>query len=296
MTGWIIYNGALRIKKVEILALDLVERAKKVGINFIPVKNNEIIPMIDDNGELTIKGLDKLKEPEFIIFWDKDVLLAKHLEDMGYMLFNSSRAIEICDNKSLMHIELAKNKLRVPKTIISPYVYQNQKLSDQYFDRVIEELGKSIILKESYGSFGMQVYKLEGKEELRNKIMELGRKSFVIQEDIKESHGRDIRVNIIGDRIIGAMERISEGDFRANITLGATARPIELTKEQADLSLKAHRTLELDFSGVDLLYDKNRNPILCEVNSNVNYISFEKTTGISFGDKILDYIRGRLEC
>lgn len=293
MNGWIIYNGALRIKKVEILALDLVERAKEKGMNLVPVKNNEIMPLIID-GKHSIKTLNDIPEPEFIVFWDKDVLLAKHLEYSGYKVFNPSKAIEICDNKSLMHIELAKEGIRVPKTIVSPYVYQDQMLSDSYIKNVIDILGDEIILKESYGSFGMQVYKLNGEDLLREKINELGRKSFVMQENIKTSKGRDIRVNIIGDKIIGAMERISDADFRANITLGATARPVELTEQQASVALKAHKALGLDFCGVDLLYGDTEEPILCEVNSNVNYLSFERTTGLDFGTRILDYIRGKL--
>ena len=54
--------------------------------------NAEIICFIDEN---TIKD-----QYDFILFWDKDILLAKHLENLGLKVFNSSKAIELCDDKA----------------------------------------------------------------------------------------------------------------------------------------------------------------------------------------------------
>ena len=100
--------------------------------------------------------------------------------------------------------------------------------------------------------------------------------------------------NIIGNKVIGAMLRESEVDFRANISQGGKGRLIELTKAQEEIALKAHKVLGLDFSGVDLLFGENDEPLLCEVNSNLNFLSFEKIWGKSFGKKILEYILGEI--
>lgn len=294
MKGWIIYNGALRIKKVERLVQKLAQEGKKKKIDLMLVKNNQIMPCYSPFGKPELKSLIDLEEPDFIIFWDKDIFLAKHLEEMGYKLFNSMEAIESCDDKALMHLKLSKTGLRVPKTIVGPFVFQQQNLSDEYLDRVFEELGDKIILKETHGSFGMQVYLINSKEELKSKIMELGSRRFIMQEFIDTSCGKDIRVNIIGDKVIGAMERVNPSDFRANITLGAVGKYVELNDIQKEVALKAHKALNLDFSGVDILYGKDGEPILCELNSNVNYLSFEETSGINFGSLLLDYIMERL--
>ena len=235
----------------------------------------------------------KLIEPSFVIFWDKDILLARSLEKLGYRLFNSSEAIEACDNKSIMHLKLTG--MRVPKTIIGPMVYFKQALSDPYYERIIEELGEDVILKESCGSFGMQVYKLHGIQEIREKINEIGNSHFIIQEVIKTSLGRDLRVNIVGDRVIGAMERRNISDFRANITLGGKGEPVVPDSMQKETALRAHKALGLDFSGVDLLYGEDGEPIVCEVNSNVNFLSYEAISGVNVSSIILDYIMERMK-
>lgn len=294
MKGWIIYNGALRIKKVEILVEKLSLEGKKKDIDLKLVKNNQLIPTYNSLGKAELNSIVELDEPDFIIFWDKDILLARHLEKMGYKLFNKREAIENCDNKALMHLKLSNLNIRIPKTIVGPFVFHQQNLKEQYYNVIFEELGSKIILKESYGSFGMQVYLINRKEELQSKLIEMGNRSFILQEYIDTSFGKDIRVNIVGDRIIGAMERTNSSDFRANITLGGVGKVVELDDRQKEIALAAHKALELDFSGVDLLYGKENEPILCEVNSNVNYVSFETASGLNFSSILLDYIMERL--
>ena len=292
MTGWIIYNGTLNIPKIKELVDSLVIEAKKLNINLEAIKNTELIPMYDDNGEVRIINIKKVEEPKFIIFWDKDVLLASHLEKMGYRVFNSSNAIKNCDHKGLMHLVLSNNGISMPKTILSPMIFDYSLNSEDYLINCYEALGESVIIKESMGSFGMQVYLINNREEFINKVKELNKNriDFIIQENIKSSFGKDIRVNIIGDKVVGAMLRESKTDFRANISQGGIGTLIDLNKEQEELALKAHKALGLDFSGVDLLFGENNNPLLCEVNSNLNFLSFEKLWGKSFGKKILEYI------
>ncbi|MDV4150585.1 RimK family alpha-L-glutamate ligase [Clostridium sp. AL.422] len=292
MTGWIIYNGTLNVPKIKELVDSLVIEAKKLNINLEAIKNAELIPMYDNNGEARLIHIKKAEEPKFIIFWDKDVLLASHLEKMGYRVFNSSNAIKNCDHKGLMHLVLSNNSIRMPKTILSPMIFDYALNSEDYLISCYETLGESVIIKESMGSFGMQVYLINNREEFINKVKELNKNriDFIIQENIKSSFGKDIRVNIIGDRVVGAMLRESKTDFRANISQGGIGTLIELNKEQEELALKTHKALGLDFSGVDLLFGENNKPLLCEVNSNLNFLSFEKLWGESFGKKILEYI------
>lgn len=296
MAGWIIYNGTLNITKIIELVDSLVEDARKLGINLEAIKNTELIPMYDNNGEAKLIYSRKVEEPKFIIFWDKDVLLASHLEKMGYRVFNSSTAIKNCDHKGLMHLVLSNNSISMPKTIISPMIFDYLLNSEDYLINCYEALGESVIIKEAMGSFGMQVYLINNREEFINKVKDLNKNKidFIIQENIKSSFGKDIRVNIIGDKVIGAMLRTSERDFRANISQGGKGTLVELNKEQEEIALKAHKVLGLDFSGVDLLFGENNKPLLCEVNSNLNFLSFEKIYGKGFGKKILEYILGEI--
>lgn len=292
MTGWIIYNGTLNIPKINKLVNSLVIEGEKLNIRLQAVKNTEIIPTYNNEGKAELLYLKKFEKPRFVIFWDKDVLLARHLEKMGFKVFNSSKAIEYCDHKGLMHLELSNNNIKMPRTILSPMIFDYSLNNEDYLIKCYEDLGDEIVIKESNGSFGMQVYLIKNKEDFIKKVIELNKKNvdFVMQENIKSSYGKDIRVNIIGDKVIGAMIRESDKDFRANISQGGKGKLINLTKEQEVIALKAHKVLGLDFSGVDLLFGEDNKPILCEVNSNLNFLSFEELWGRSFGAEILKYI------
>lgn len=296
MTGWIIYNGTLNVPKIKELVDSLVKDAKELNINLEAIKNTELIPMYSSKGEAKLIHMKRVEEPSFIIFWDKDVLLARHLEKMCYRVFNSSTAIKNCDHKGLMHLILSNNNINIPRTILSPMIFDYSLNSEDYLINCYEALGKSVIIKESMGSFGMQVYLINNREEFINKVKELNKNKidFIIQENIKSSFGRDIRVNIIGNKVVGAMLRESKTDFRANISQGGKGTLVELNKEQEEIALKAHKALGLDFSGVDLLFGENDKPLLCEVNSNLNFLSFEKIWGKGFGKKILEYILGEI--
>lgn len=296
MRGWIIYSGTLKIKKIEDLVESFIIEGKKLNIKMEKIKNTELLPIYDNEGKPDLIFLKKVKNPDFIIFWDKDIFLAKHLENMGYRLFNSSRAIDYCDDKCLMHLSLSNKNISMPKTVISPMIFNSEHINEDYLIEVFNAFNKKVVIKEGKGSFGMQVYLIEEKEAFINKVKELNKKNvrFIIQEKIVSSFGKDIRVNIIGNKVVGAMLRKSNGDFRANISQGGIGEIINLSREQEEIALKAHKELGLDFSGVDLLLGENNKPLLCEVNSNLNFLSFEKLWGKSFAREILNYIIGEL--
>ncbi len=60
------------------------------------------------------------KLPDFAFFIDKDIYLARQLERLGVRVFNSSKAIEISDDKIYTYQMLEKQQLPIPNTIIAP--------------------------------------------------------------------------------------------------------------------------------------------------------------------------------
>ncbi|PID82140.1 MAG: alpha-L-glutamate ligase [Clostridiales bacterium] len=288
MTGWIVYNDSLKISKIKTLVKELYNKAKARSWDIELVKSSEIVSYFNSFNKPKI--LCKKDLPDYVIFWDKDVLLAEHFELMGIRVFNSSESIAICDNKALMANKLASAGIRVPITIKSPLIFSEKYDMSEYAKKAIEILGETLVLKQVYGSFGEQVFLINGLKELEKKIKELGTKSFIVQEYIESSYGKDIRVNIVGKKVIGAMLRENKEDFRANIALGGCGSLISIDDELKNTAIKAFKTLKLDFAGLDFLFGKDGEFILCELNSNVNYLGFEAMTGLSFSDELLDYI------
>ena len=87
-----------------------------------------------------------------------------------------------------------------------------------------------------------------------------------------------------------SMERVNENDFRANITNGGKMKKYTPTKEQAQMAIDVCRELNLDFAGVDIMFGKEGEPVLCEVNSNAHFKNIYDCTGVNVAESILDYI------
>lgn len=117
----------------------------------------------------------------------------------------------------------------------------------------------------------------------------------IIQEFIKEAGGADIRVFVIGDRVVGAMKRQGkEGEFRSNLHRGGTAEIIELTDAEERAALKAAKSMGLGVAGVDLL-QSSRGPLILEVNSSPGLEGIEAATGKDIAGEIIKYIERNAE-
>lgn len=283
---WVIYNGSLTSDKFRDQADLLRDAAERAGIHAIVKKNYEVLMALKE----------KLKvRPDFVVFLDKDILLATFLKNAGIPVFNDPEVIETCDNKAKQYIQLAKNDIPMPETIIAPKVYPNFTIEGSgYYEMVLEKLGLPMIIKEGHGSFGMKVYLIETEEQFFSKVDELRGVDYVFQQFIATSRGRDIRVNIVGGEIVAAMYRSSETDFRANITNGGVASMINLTPEQEALSICAADAVGAEFAGVDLLFGENEAPLVCEVNAAAHIRNIYNVTGINVADKMIEYILGKL--
>lgn len=285
MKAWIIVNGFLATNKFQELYGMLSRAAKKRGIE-LDIKTSDTLAGVV--GEETYN-----ERPDFVLFWDKDVHLAKRLEMAGVKLYNSASAVEICDSKALTAISLS-GKVKTPRTIIAPKTFEGVGYNKLNFvENATRVLGLPMIIKESYGSFGAQVYLARTLDEAKSIITSIGHKDFIMQEFIKESRGRDVRVNVVGGRVVSAMERYNDNDFRSNITNGGSMRKIEIGEDIKTAAIKACEAIGLDFAGVDILFG-NDGPIVCEVNSNPHFKSSLECTGVDMSEEILDYIVEKL--
>ncbi len=279
---WVIYNGSLTNDKFRDQAILIEEAAERSGIQTSIKKNYEV--MMD-------LSVNMRSHPDFVVFLDKDILLAQFIENKGIRVFNKPEVIAVCDNKAHQYLQLSKHKITMPKTIIAPKVYPSFTIKNAgYYEQVLQTLGLPMIIKEGHGSFGMHVYLIETKKEFYAKVEELRGIDFIFQEFVSSSRGRDIRVNIVGDEIVAAMYRHSETDFRANITNGGTAEVIQLTHEQEQLAIQAAQAVGAEFAGVDLLFGDNEQPIVCEVNAAAHIRNIYNVTGINVADAMIQYI------
>ena len=238
--------------------------------------------------------INKYQGYDFCLFLDKDKHISHMLEKNGLKLFNNPNAIEDCDDKMLTYIKLSNNGILIPKTISSPLCYFDAD-TKSFQDKVLEELGLPLIIKQNYGSLGKQVYKIESKEEFYKVSTSLKYLPHLYQSFIASSEGKDIRVILINHQVVAAMERKNPNDFRSNIALGGHGTKIDkLDPRFEETAIKASEILNLDYCGVDIMIGENGEPILCEVNSNAFFNEISKVTGIDVCKKLVDYLMTKI--
>ena len=183
----------------------------------------------------------------------------------------------------------------MPKTYVAPMTFDKEYKDYTFLLQVEGNLGYPMIIKENKGSFGEQVYMVNNYYEAVEKIKSIGHHEFIMQEYIESSKGKDIRIHVVGGKVVTAMERVNENDFRANITNGGVMKPYNPTKEQMDMAIEVCGKLKLDFAGVDIMFGKTGEPILCEVNSNAHFRNIYDCTGVNVADEIMKLIENDLK-
>ena len=268
----------------------LKEEFDLLGADVTIYKNDDFGLSTDENGiRLTFKDVD------FVIYLDKDKYLLEALTLSGIKVFNTREAIENCDDKVLTYLALAKANIPTPATYPAPLCYKpGSTVPKAALYRIATELSFPIIVKESFGSLGKGVYLAKDEKELETLANRLIDHPHLFQKFVSTSYGKDVRVIVIGGEVVGGMIRQSENDFRSNVAAGGRAEKYGLSGEIKEIALKAHKALGLDYSGVDILFGENGKPIVCEVNSNAFFRSFEAVTHVNVARKYAEYVLSKI--
>lgn len=271
MNGILVTNHFLKSEKFEHLHRHLLKAAAECGITLEQKTNLELATITP--------------RADFVLFWDKDVNLARRLENAGLPVFNNALSIALCDDKAKTYLAL-DGIVPQPETLIAPLAFDRADYSE-FVDEAIAKLGLPIVFKECFGSFGEQVYLCESKEDILGRITP---RPFLLQKFVDGSRGEDIRIEVIGGKAVCAMRRRNADDFRSNITNGGTAEAYTPTEREAALAVKACEALGLTFGGVDIL----NNGTVCEVNSNAHIINIMRATGIDLAPLIFKEIEKQI--
>ena len=214
----------------------------------------------------------------------------RHFERMGVPVINSSEAIDNVKDKLYTHQILAQSNLDIPNTMLLKHPID--------IDFVEKNIGFPVIVKKISGSYGRGVFLCENKKQLNQLVTmaELTKKSYdiIIQEFVKDTWGKDLRVFVVNNKVVGCMMRQStDDDFRANLSRGGEGFPYEVNEQIEWLSSEASKALGLDIAGVDLLF-QNGGYKICEVNSNPGFEGMENFTKKNIAGEIVTFIKLKL--
>ena len=216
--------------------------------------------------------------------------IVRQFEMMGDFVINKSDAIKSSRDKLRSLQVLAKHGIDMP---ITGYASHTMDIHD-----VIEKVGKTpLIMKLLQGTQGngmVLAETMKAAESVMNAFKQVDA-DILIQEFIKESSGVDIRVIVVGKKVVAAMQRVApEGEFRSNVHRGAATKHINLTPEEEEIAVKSTKVLGLSIAGVDLMRSK-RGPLVLEVNSSPGLQGIELLTGADVAGEIISYIEGSLK-
>jgi len=214
----------------------------------------------------------------------------RHFERMGVTVINSSDAIDNVKDKLYSHQILAQSNLDIPKTMLLRHPID--------VDFVAKHIGFPVIVKTISGSYGRGVFLAETKKQFKQLLTmaELTKKSYniIIQEFIKDTWGKDLRVLVVNNKVVGCMMRqATDEDFRANISRGGEGIPYEVNEQIEWLSSESAKALDLDIAGVDLLFSGDGYKI-CEVNSNPGFEGMEQYTKKNIAEEIVQFIKMKI--
>lgn len=245
-----------------------------------------------DNMEV-LPGLDEMELPEVAIMRGYNLSLSAYLESKGVMVSNSTRSMELSRDKIATAEILKQGGIPTPET----YLYSEEYPS---WERLQSDfLNEPIVMKLSFGSKGEDVFLLEceddyvlGKNHCRRLSLERVGSRPLFQKFIAPSRGRDLRVWVIGDRVVGHLLRSNDKSFKSNFAQGGNAIAMALPERAAELAVAAAEVLGLDFAGVDILFGGDGFPeyLVCEVNGNAGFRTSSLVGGIDIPSALAEYI------
>lgn len=293
--GLIIYTKSAKQKHYYKATVNYFKvAAKKRGHKLIIMESSKFDFTMSDKGEMSLLYNGK-KMPQVDVMMprlfvtegvEKELVLNQQMISMGYQVMNGVLPFMYAKNKIITMQMLAQHGLPIPKTIVIRSLHN--------FDQAIKVVGGlPVVVKVPQSSMGRGVAIVESKRSLVSSVsvlMSHGASNVILQEYIEEANGSDLRIFIIGDKVLGSMERkASGGDFRSNMHQGGTGNVVKITKEESRIALKAANVLGLDVAGVDIIRSK-RGPLIMEVNSSPGLAGITEVTGLDVAGAIIEFM------
>jgi len=294
LRGWILFHRELDPALPEAPEVfRFQEAAAAMGIALDVLHPHSFDLIVGAENDWSVKYQDRMMErPDFILCRtgaETDyftLALLRHFERRGVRLINGPAAIELVSDKLHTLQELNRAGLPIPRTVLGKFPMDTALIE--------RELGFPLIVKTLKGTRGAGVLKCEDRSQFEDLTGLLesaeAQADFILQHYVRASHGRDVRVLVVGGRVVAAMERRSlTGGFKSNVSLGGVGVAYNPPPEMAELAVQAADVLNLDITGIDILFDEDGYRI-CEANSAPGFQGLERASGLDVPTAILEWI------
>ena len=196
---------------------------------------------------------------------------------------NSARAIEVCSDKLRTTLALVAAGVPTPTVRVG--------LGPVSALRAVEQIGYPAVLKPTVGSWGRLVCRVNDRDaaeaiiEHRETLGSVGQHVHYIQEHVAKP-GRDIRVFVVGERVVAAITRAS-AHWVTNTARGATAAGFTPPPDLAAICLRAANAVGADAVAIDVLECPQRGYLINELNHSMEFRNSIDTTGVDIPSLIV---------
>jgi ribosomal protein S6--L-glutamate ligase len=217
--------------------------------------------------------------------------LISHMAQMGIRVINGRWAIVCARHKFFTLQALAAAGLPVARTVFAAAV--------DGVEAAMAGCGDwGAVLKPVSGRQGKSICRFRQGDDLPPDLaaeLTAGR-GVLVQEYLSPEGRRDYRVLVIGGEVAGAMGLApsSPQEFRANVHLGGQGHAVDLSKELAEMAVRAASAVGLEIAGVDLIVAADGRHIVNEVNYSPGFRGLEAATGKDIAGAMIDYVVGVL--
>lgn len=206
-------------------------------------------------------------------------------ESLGIPAVNPLSIARVCENKFLTSLTLVRHHVPTPRFALA--------FSEEQSKRAVDELGGyPVVIKPVSGSWGRLVarindeHALEAILEQKETLGSPHHHAFYIQEYI-EKPGRDIRIHVIGGKVVAAIYRASS-HWVTNTARGAQVLPCQIGTELESIAKKAGDAIGEGVLGIDV-FETNDGYVVNEINHTMEFKNVQRVTGINIAGLILDY-------
>jgi ribosomal protein S6--L-glutamate ligase len=201
----------------------------------------------------------------------------------GVAVVNPPAALEACIDKYLASARLEAAGLPVPPTVVCQHTDEAM--------TAFAELGGDVIVKPLFGSEGRGMLRVADPDLAWRTFRTLERLQSVIYLQKVIAHpGWDLRVFVLGGRVLTAMRRRANGGWRTNVAQGGRGEPVSLTAAEERLALDAAGAVGAPVAGVDLLPGPDGRWYVLEVNAVPGWRALAPVTGVDVAAEILHFL------
>ncbi len=283
LSGWLLYRKADAERNRHYIPFyeeGFKKRGRAIKLMFL-----EDFSFLEQEGKtlLCYHG-EPARLPDFVVMRADAPDFSFRLEALGIPVFNSAAFSLMANDKARTLQIAAAAGIPTMKTVVATH---------ETAESLAKEMGFPLVMKPRDGHGGQDVLWLATKEELKQILPAYHHESFLLQEPASEL-GKDLRVYVIGGKIVAAMLRSRKDDFRSNYCLGGEASLYPLEGQELALVKRVVSLFSADYAGFDFMFHRGT-MVLNEIEDVVGARMLYNLTEIDVVDLYIEHIVAKIE-